>query len=671
MRRITPTVAALMITGGLTSAASAIAAEDIVIVYDASGSMWGQIEGTSKIEIARDVMSELVSNWDAETNLGLVAYGHRRQGDCRDIETLVEPGPIDKARFIDTVNAIKPVGKTPISASVQHAADLLAYRDNPATVVLISDGVETCNADPCALSEQLASQGVGFTAHVVGFDLEDDAHASLACIAENTGGLFVPAGNADELHAALAQVKDAVDKAPPAPEPEPEPEAPEVSVSGPDQVVTGAPFDVSWSSPISTSDMIAIVPVGADEGTRGNYKRTGNDTEGRLTAPADTGLYELRYILDEGKRTLATAPIEVVAPEVSVSGPDQVVTGAPFDVSWSSPISTSDMIAIVPVGADEGTRGNYKRTGNDTEGRLTAPADTGLYELRYILDEGKRTLATAPIEVVAPEVSVSGPDQVVTGAPFDVSWSSSISTSDMIAIVPVGADEGTRGNYKRTGNDTEGRLTAPADTGLYELRYILDEGKRTLATAPIEVVAPEMGMSGPDIVRAEDDVDISWSSTINPNDMIAIVPAGADEGVRGTYRRTGQVTETRLTAPAEMGLYEIRYILDEGKKTLASVSLEVVGADAPLDEGAGLSVPASAAPGETITISWSGRSDSGDQRISLARKDQPDFSWISIQPIGEANTMELTMPDKAGLYEIRFLDITGRELLGRSVVEVN
>uniref|UniRef100_UPI00260EB2BF vWA domain-containing protein n=1 Tax=uncultured Halomonas sp. TaxID=173971 RepID=UPI00260EB2BF len=345
MRRIASALAAMMVTGGLASAASASTAEDIVIVYDASGSMWGQIDGTSKIEIARDVMAELVNGWDADTHLGLVAYGHRRQGDCRDIETLVEPGPLDKTSFIDTVNEIQPVGKTPISASVQHAADLLSYRDTPSTVVLISDGVETCNADPCALSEQLARQGVKFTAHVVGFDLEDEAHASLSCIAENTGGLFVPARNADELHNALTQVKEAVEETPPAPEPKPEPEPeptlPEASVSGPDQVVTGALFEASWSSPINASDMVGIVPVGADAGTRGNYQRTRNDTEGQLRAPADTGLYELRYILDEGKKTLATAPIEVVAPEVSVSGPDQVVTGALFEASWSSPINAS------------------------------------------------------------------------------------------------------------------------------------------------------------------------------------------------------------------------------------------------------------------------------------------------------------------------------------------
>ena len=585
MKRIVPTIAAMMVTAGLAyAAAPANATDDVVIVYDASGSMWGQIDGTSKMEIAQDVMADLINEWDNDANLGLVAYGHRREGDCTDIETLIEPGPLDKPSFIDTVNAIKPKGKTPISASLQHAADLLSYRDTQATIVLISDGLETCNADPCELSEQLAKQGVKLTAHVVGFDLEDEAHASLACIADNTGGIFVPANNAEELHDALDQVQSAMDQQPVASEPEPEPEP---------------------------------------------------------------------------------AP-----PETEISGPEQATTGASFDVAWSKTISSTDMITIVPVGTDEGTRHNYRRTGNDTEGSLTAPAEPGLYELRYILDEGKKTLATAPIEIVEAEVDVTGPAQATTGAAFDVAWSKTISPTDMITIVPVGTDEGTRHNYRRTGNDTEGSLTAPAEPGLYELRYMLDEGKKTLATAPIEIVEPEIGISGPAIVRAEANVDISWSSTINSTDMVTIVPAGADEGTRNIYTRTGNATDGRLKAPTETGLYEIRYVLDEGKKTLASAPLEVVGADAPLDDGAGLSVPSEAATGETITVTWTGGSGSADQRISLARKDQPDFSWITVQSVGEEKTMELTMPDEAGVYEVRFLDVAGRELLGRSVIEV-
>ncbi|WP_226778883.1 vWA domain-containing protein, partial [Oceaniglobus trochenteri] len=224
MRQILPNLAAMAVSGGIACATPLQAGEDVVIVYDASGSMWGQIDGTSKIEIARKVLGDLITDWDGATNLGLVAYGHRSKGDCTDIETLITPGPVDRAGFVARVNGIRPVGKTPLTAAVQQAADLLSYRDNPATVVLISDGVETCNADPCALSAQLEKQGVKFTAHVVGFDLQDDARESLACIAENTGGVFVPARNADELHAALDQVQAAMDVPPPAPEPEPEPE---------------------------------------------------------------------------------------------------------------------------------------------------------------------------------------------------------------------------------------------------------------------------------------------------------------------------------------------------------------------------------------------------------------------------------------------------------------
>jgi Ca-activated chloride channel family protein len=184
------------------------------------------------------------------------------------------------------------------------------------------------------------------------------------------------------------------------------------------------------------------------------------------------------------------------------------------------------------------------------------------------------------------------------------------------------------------------------------------------------VVEAEVNISAPDIVRAGTPIKISWSDTVATNDYYTIVPAGADEGKTGDRDLVQDKGEGSLTAPAEPGLYEVRYVLREGMKTLASAPLEVVGADAPLDDGAGLSVPKTAAPGETISISWSGESDSADQRISLARKDQPDFSWIDAQPVGEEKTMDLTMPDEAGFYEVRFLDVTERELLGRSVVEV-
>lgn len=53
--------------------ATTASAENVVLVLDASGSMWGQIEGKTKIEIARAAVGDLVGNWKADDTLGLVA----------------------------------------------------------------------------------------------------------------------------------------------------------------------------------------------------------------------------------------------------------------------------------------------------------------------------------------------------------------------------------------------------------------------------------------------------------------------------------------------------------------------------------------------------------------------------------------------------------------------
>lgn len=111
-----------------------IASADTVIVYDASNSMWGQIEGEAKVTIAHRVLSDLVTEWDESEPLGLVAYGHRREGDCSDIETVVPPGPVDREALLARIESIAPGGKTPLSAAVRHAAEALEYRDAPATV---------------------------------------------------------------------------------------------------------------------------------------------------------------------------------------------------------------------------------------------------------------------------------------------------------------------------------------------------------------------------------------------------------------------------------------------------------------------------------------------------------------------------------------------------------
>jgi len=182
-------------------------AQQTLLVLDASGSMWGQIDGRSKIEIAREAVHTMLADWNGG-DLGLMAYGHRRKGDCADIELLQAPAPDTTQTIGDKVDAIKPMGMTPISESVRQAAARLRSSEQKATVILVSDGEETCNADPCALGEELEREGVDFTAHVIGFDIAKGSVADrqLACLADRTGGRYLLARDASELNQALGEV---------------------------------------------------------------------------------------------------------------------------------------------------------------------------------------------------------------------------------------------------------------------------------------------------------------------------------------------------------------------------------------------------------------------------------------------------------------------------------
>ena len=190
-----------------------------MLVLDASGSMWGQIGGKAKMDIARDAVANMLGSWPASQQLGLMAYGHRSKGNCADIEMLKAPAVLDKAGFQRAVNALQPKGMRPISASVRMAAEQLKFSERKATVILVSDGEETCHADPCALGQELEKLGVDFTAHVIGFDIEkgSKAHAQLQCLATSTGGKYLDARNAEDLNKAMGDVARTV----PAPAPPP------------------------------------------------------------------------------------------------------------------------------------------------------------------------------------------------------------------------------------------------------------------------------------------------------------------------------------------------------------------------------------------------------------------------------------------------------------------
>ena len=186
-----------------------VSAKNILFIVDGSNSMWTKIEKKTKIEITKKVLGDRIRNLsEAGVNAGLMVYGHRRQKDCNDIEQMVELKPLDKSKMIAKINSIKPRGKTPMAASIELAVKNLMNRNDRTTIILMTDGKETCSNDPCGAVRKLKAQaGDKFTLNVVGFDIVDEKDAlQLKCLAEAGGGRYYTAATIVGLDEAFKEV---------------------------------------------------------------------------------------------------------------------------------------------------------------------------------------------------------------------------------------------------------------------------------------------------------------------------------------------------------------------------------------------------------------------------------------------------------------------------------
>jgi Mg-chelatase subunit ChlD len=185
--------------------------KNILYILDASGSMSAKMEGRTKITIARQVLSDRVQNLpNSGINAGLMVYGHRRKGDCADIEEAVKLKPLEKEELISKIKSIHPKGMTPIAASIRLATEHLKEIEEETRIILISDGKETCDPDPCGAVKQMKDAGIDFILDVIGFDVTAEEKLQLECIAEAGGGIYHSARTAAKLDEAIKAVTDPI-----------------------------------------------------------------------------------------------------------------------------------------------------------------------------------------------------------------------------------------------------------------------------------------------------------------------------------------------------------------------------------------------------------------------------------------------------------------------------
>ncbi len=216
-------IAAALATAGFATGLGSVTAhsetgDNIALIMDASGSMTAKTsDGTPRIQAAKTAIAEFTKRFPTDANISFRAYGHqshRSEKNCKDTRMLVPFGKIANVsqQIINASNGLQAQGYTPISYVLGLAAQDLAPLEGTKTVILVSDGKETCDGDPCVVAKNLADQNIDLVINTVGLGVDSQTRQQLQCIARVSRGNYYDASNADELSNSMQQAAVAKEK---------------------------------------------------------------------------------------------------------------------------------------------------------------------------------------------------------------------------------------------------------------------------------------------------------------------------------------------------------------------------------------------------------------------------------------------------------------------------
>lgn len=163
----------------------------ILFIFDASNSMNGVMGKKPKIDIATKLLAEALDSLNDLENLqmALRVYGHEKYyqkgQDCDDTKLLVPFGSRNATRMKAELNLLKPKGTTPIAATLEKAADdfpKCPRNECRNIIILITDGIEECNGDPCAVSLALQKRNIILKPFVIGVGMNMEFRDAFECV---------------------------------------------------------------------------------------------------------------------------------------------------------------------------------------------------------------------------------------------------------------------------------------------------------------------------------------------------------------------------------------------------------------------------------------------------------------------------------------------------------
>lgn len=167
----------------------------ILFLLDASQSMYGEWKTGTKMEIAKSLLSQMVDSLRTVENLqlGLHVFGHLKKyppQDCDDNRLEVPFSKSNHTRIIERIKTLKPSGTTPIARSLEECEHDFPDSKARNIIILITDGIEECKGDPCAVSQALQRKGIMLKPFVIGIGENEDYKKAFDCV-----GSFYNANN--------------------------------------------------------------------------------------------------------------------------------------------------------------------------------------------------------------------------------------------------------------------------------------------------------------------------------------------------------------------------------------------------------------------------------------------------------------------------------------------
>ncbi len=161
----------------------------ILFVFDASNSMNAKWDESTRISIAKELLIKAVDSLKGVPNveLALRIYGHQSPitptfQDCEDTKLEIPFAPNNHDRIKGKIRGVVPKGTTPIARSLEASAGDFPDRNARNVIILITDGIEACDNDPCIIADKLRAKGISIRPFVIGLGIDMEYLNHFDCI---------------------------------------------------------------------------------------------------------------------------------------------------------------------------------------------------------------------------------------------------------------------------------------------------------------------------------------------------------------------------------------------------------------------------------------------------------------------------------------------------------